>query len=126
MVSKNIQLVDGPRLFESGATRNNDVDLPDYEGFFSPLVVEAFGKYMHKHRHLADGSMRASDNWQKGIPMDSYIKSAFRHFVDWWKFHRGCKGRDTLVDALCALMFNTMGYLHELLKAQSEHPGVRQ
>lgn len=111
-----MRLKDGPRVFTTGATRNNDIDLPDYEGFLSPLVLDAFGRYMHKHRHLKDGSMRASDNWQKGIPLDAYIKSGWRHFMDWWKFHRGLQGRDNMEEALCALMFNVMGYLHEHLK----------
>lgn len=121
-MSRRKSLKDGPRIFTTGASRNNDIDLPDYEGFLSPLVIEAYGRYMHKHRHLKDGSMRASDNWQKGIPKDAYIKSAFRHFVDWWVFHRGGIGRDTLVDALCALLFNVSGYLHETLSRKDAAP----
>jgi len=108
------------RNFGTGATRNNDATLPDYEGFVSPLALRAFGEYMHKHRFQADGTVRASDNWQKGIPLESYIKSGFRHFMDWWLFHRGQTGRETLVDALCALMFNVQGYLHEILKKEQE------
>lgn len=104
------------RTFETGATRNNDAEQPDYEGFFSPIVVAAFGRYMHKHRLQSDGKLRASDNWQKGIPRDAYMKSAWRHLHDWWMFHRGWKGREELEDALCALLFNTMGYLFEVLK----------
>jgi hypothetical protein len=44
-----------------------DAEKPDYEGFLSPPVIEAFGRYMHKNRRLADGSMRASDNWQRAF-----------------------------------------------------------
>lgn len=108
------------REFKTGATRDLDVNKYDYEGFLSPLVVERFGKYMHKHRQQMDGKLRDSDNWQKGIPQDAYMKSAFRHFHDWWKQHRGHQGNDTLEESLCALMFNTMGYLHEYLKRQAE------
>src|SRR6202008_183752 len=100
------------RKFDTGATRDTAEGKYDYEGFLSPLVVERFGQYMHKHRHQSDGNLRDSDNWQKGIPKDVYIKSAFRHFHDWWKQHRGHVGQDTLEDSLCALLFNTMGYLH--------------
>ena len=104
------------RQFETGATRDTEEGKNDYEGFLSPLVIEAYGNYMTKHRKQSDGSLRASDNWQKGIPRDAYMKSAWRHFLDWWKEHRGLGSREGLIDALCALLFNVMGYLHEVLK----------
>jgi hypothetical protein len=108
----------GIRKFETGATRDQDQTKPDYEGYFSPLVIERFGEYMTKHRVQSDGSLRDSDNWQKGIPFDAYMKSAFRHFHDWWMQHRGYRGKDLLEEALCALLFNVSGYLHETLKAK--------
>jgi hypothetical protein len=104
------------RQFETGATRDTDEGKYDYEGFLSPLVLECFADYMHHHRTQADGQLRDSDNWQKGIPKDAYIKSGFRHFMSWWLGHRGLRTRQMLIEALCALMFNAMGYLHELLK----------
>jgi hypothetical protein len=111
------------RQFETGATRDSEEGKPDYEGFLSPLVVRRYGKYMHKHRVQADGKLRASDNWQKGIPATAYMKSLWRHFLDVWALHRGNKVADpdspaeelTLEDALCAVLFNAHGYLHELL-----------
>lgn len=113
------------RKFETGATRDLDRNKLDYEGFLSPLVVERYGRYMHQHRIQPDGTLRDSDNWQKGIPLTAYAKSLFRHFVDIWKIHRGHEAVDpttgevyTIEDALCALMFNAMGYLHEVLKAK--------
>jgi hypothetical protein len=106
------------RQFESGATRNVDIDSQDYEGFLSPLVISRFGEYMHKHRRQADGQLRASDNWQKGIPLHSYMKSGWRHFLDWWMAHRGFESREGLEEGLCALLFNAQGYLHETLKAR--------
>lgn len=110
------------RRFTTGATRDQDFTKPDYEGFLSPLVIERFGEYMHLHRKQADGQLRDSDNWQKGIPLAVYMKSGFRHFHDWWSQHRGLAGKDLLEDALCALLFNVSGYLHETLKAR----GYRQ
>ena len=104
------------RNFKSGATRNDNEGKYDYEGFISPLVFERFGEYMHKHRKQADGKLRDSDNWQKGIPKDAYIKSALRHFLDWWKEHRNIKSQDGLEEAICAILFNAMGYLYEILK----------
>lgn len=119
------------RKFETGATRDTDDGKFDFEGFLSPLVLERFGAYMHKHRKQADGSLRDSDNWQKGIPLIAYMKSGFRHFFDWWRCHRGLKpssppGKvhdftpgEELEETLCALLFNVQGYLHEVLKAKS-------
>lgn len=104
------------RKFETGATRDQDANKYDYEGFYSPLVVERFAEYMHKHRHQTDGALRASDNWQKGIPREAYMKSLWRHLMDVWKMHRGLPGSDTFEDALCAILFNAQGYLFELLK----------
>ena len=112
------------RTFETGATRNSDVEKPDYEGYLSPLAIQAFGRYMTRHRVQEDGSLRSSDNWQKGIPRDQYLKSAFRHFVAWWAMHRksvdasffGADDEEALEEALCGLLFNVQGYLHEALK----------
>jgi hypothetical protein len=101
------------RAFDTGATRDTDAGKIDYDGFLSYPVLHAFGEYMHQHRIQSDGSLRDSDNWQKGIPRPQYRKSAFRHFIDWWHAHR--RGEDVTEQA-CALMFNVMGDLHEHLK----------
>jgi hypothetical protein len=113
------------REFSTGATRDNDTTKNDYEGFLSPLVLERYGNYMTKHRKQADGQLRDSDNWQKGIPKDVYMKSMWRHFLDVWFIHRGYKRFDkqrnediTLDEAICALLFNVMGYLFEILKVK--------
>ena len=104
------------RQFDTGANRNSDEGKLDFEGFLSPIVLERFAEYMDKNRYLDDGSIRDSDNWQKGIPKDAYMKSGFRHFHDWWLEHRGYESREDIEEALCGLMFNTMGYLLEVLK----------
>ena len=115
------------RTFETGATRDADDTKPDYEGYLSPLAIAAFGRYMTAHRLQSDGSLRASDNWQKGIPPEQYLKSAFRHLIEWWTFHRcasfvGLDGIDTDVEeSLCGLLFNVMGYLHEYEKKHAVH-----
>lgn len=106
------------RTFETGATRDSDVDKLDYEGFLCPLVLERYALYLHKHRQTANG-FRASDNWQNGIPLDVYMKSAWRHFHAVWKNHRSNKKCDVTED-IAALLFNMMGYMHELLK-QHKH-----
>ncbi len=114
------------RIFDTGATRDTNEGKYDYEGFLSPLVLERYAEYMNKHRKQSDGKLRDSDNWQKGIPKKEYMKSGFRHFFDWWKEHRGVVTKDGLIEALCALMFNTMGYLHELLKEKEENKGTNK
>ena len=107
----------GMRTFQTGANRDSDVGKLDYEGFFSPLVLERRAQYMHKNQKQA-GKLRAPDNWQLGIPKAAYMASAFRHFMDCWKWHRGIACETTLEDALCALLFNVEGYLFELLKGE--------
>ena len=90
----------------------------DYEGFLSPLVIRRFGAYMHQHRTQSDGALRGSDNWQKGIPKQEYFKSLWRHLEDAWLHHRGFGklARESFEDALCGILFNAQGYLHEELK----------
>lgn len=109
------------REFDTGATRDSDDEKMDYEGFFSPLVLQRRAAYMHKHRLQKDGKMRDSDNWTRGMPIAVYVKSAFRHFVDWWRAHR--YGDDEAAEeSICALMFNCEGALYELLKKKKEAP----
>lgn len=101
------------RTFETGANRDVDTGKLDYEGFLSPSVLKRFAEYMHKNRTLRDGSLRDSDNWQKGIPKAVYMKSMWRHFFDVWSGHR----KDAIQEEdLCALLFNVQGMLHEVLK----------
>lgn len=116
------------RQFDTGATRDSDTSKFDFDGFLSPLVLERYAEYLSEHRVQADGKMRASDNWQKGIPLTAYMGSMWRHFFDVWKLHRKWgpiyDARDnhhiTQEEALCAVIFNASGYLHELLKAQRQ------
>jgi len=103
--------------FNTGATRTSEQGKLDYEGFLSPIVLDRYAQYMHKYRSTPDGGFRASDNWQLGIPKEAYMKSGWRHFMDWFRQHRGQPGQDTLEESLCALIFNAMGYLHETLKS---------
>jgi Domain of unknown function (DUF4406) len=114
------------RTFSSGAYRDTEDGKYDYEGFLSPGVLVRFAEYMHKHRRQSDGRMRDSGNWQKGIPLDVYMKSMFRHFMDVWQNHRAPEPPTThdQIDSLMALMFNVQGYAHELLKRENENNGL--
>ena len=107
------------RTFTTGATKSPEDGKIDPEGFLSPLVIRRFCAYMAKHQIQSDGKARTSDNWQKGIPKDAYLKSGWRHFLEWWCHHRGAPAAAELEEALCALLFNVQGYLHETLKEKS-------
>ncbi len=119
------------REFDSGATRSDDKDKLDFEGFLSPQVLFRYAQYLHKHRVQADGKLRDSDNWQKGMPISTYMKSKFRHFMDTWQSYRKIHddnlsdtaiilSSDEIEISLCAELFNTMGFLHEILKLKSK------
>jgi hypothetical protein len=111
------------RSFDTGATRSSEQGRYDPEGFLSPVVIERFCEYMHEHRVQPDGTLRASDNWQRGMPRETYLKGMWRHFLHLWTRHRGFEVRDHLAagnieEDLCALMFNVQGYLFEILKSK--------
>lgn len=107
------------RVFDSGATRDADDGKLDYEAFLSPLVLERYAQYLHKHRRQSDGKLRAADNWQKHFGNGHYdvcMKSLLRHVHDMWMEHRGFGSRDGIEDAMMAILFNTMAYADKLLK----------
>lgn len=114
-------LMDG---FGTGATRSTAQNAIDFEGHIAPEVWQLFGEYMHAHRIQADGVPRASDNWQKGISLHRYLKSLLRHTFDLWLAWRGITTYDritkqpqTLGDLGAAILFNTQGFLFELIHA---------
>ena len=109
------------RVFETGASRNSDDGKLDYDGFLCPKVLKSYATYMHKMRYLEDGALRDSDNWQKGIPLDQYRKSMWRHFHSVWSTQRDEESlyKDR-VEQLNALLFNVMGMLHEEIKLSEE------
>lgn len=108
-------------MFATGATRDADDNKLDYEGFLSPVVLRAFAEYMHRcrMRNVPPGEkLRSSDNWQKGIPRDAYMKSMLRHMFDAWTEHR-LTGRISN-DLLMAILFNVQGYSLEQMKEDNE------
>lgn len=114
------------RSFDTGATRDGESNKLDFEGALSPNVLWAFVSYMDKHRHLPNGSLRDSDNWQLGFPDDVLMKSLLRHTIDLWMLHRGStpvRPEDgkacTVEDALGAIMFNAQALWHKRLLGTS-------
>jgi hypothetical protein len=117
------------RSFGTGAVRSIDTLRDDPEAYLSPLVIDRFNEYMTKNRTLADGSIREPDNWQLGMPLVTYMKGLWRHMLHLWTRHRGYPVRDpkaaaNIEEDLCAIMFNTQGYLHEVVKARLESEKV--
>jgi len=113
------------RQFETGATRDTDDQKLDYEGFISPLEDRRVAEYMHTKRlsNIPKGqTIRSSDNWQKGIPKETYAKSLIRHVKEFHLIYDGFDAFDEkynrldLEEILCAIRFNVDGYLFELLK----------
>lgn len=108
------------RKFSSGATRDTDEGKFDIEGFLNPMVLHRYFMYMHKHRVLPNGEMRASDDWQQLFGdkhKDVCMKSLLRHVHDLWLNHRKYRGltKETLEDSLCAIIFNANAYLLKVL-----------
>ena len=88
-------------------------------------MLHEYGAYMHEHRRQADGQLRDSDNWQKGMPIAEYVKSLIRHTIDLWRAHRGAVVVDrdsgehvTKIELLCAIIFNAQGCMLEMLKQE--------
>ncbi len=104
------------REFKSGANRNPDDGKHDIEGFTCPKCLDEFYAYMHRHRLLEDGTLRDGDNWQLGIPNRELLKSVLRHTQDWRLIERGFEGREELLEALCAIVFNAFARMHDTHK----------
>lgn len=117
------QAGNGPQTgFMTGATRSTSEGKVDYEGHISPFVLDVFGEYMNAHRVQRDGRIRASDNWQQGIPIYRYVKSLIRHTFEFWKMWRGAEVKNidaggkpfTFREVLSAILFNVMGIIFEM------------
>jgi hypothetical protein len=106
------------RDFPTGAWRNPEDGKLDYEAFLNPAVLQRFAQYMDSQQ----GEGREADNWQLGIPVEAYMKSLYRHFMDVWLIHRGYEAPTGAgqAEALCAVLFNAMGMLLEVLKAEEQ------
>jgi hypothetical protein len=113
------------RTFDTGATRDTNISKLNYIKALCPLVLRRYVQYLDKHRLQPDGSIRDFDNWKKGVPKQTYMEGLGRHELSVWLLHFGYDafdnhGRVAIEDALCAVIFNATGYLHEILKVQNE------
>lgn len=107
------------RKFESGATRDTNTNKLEWRRFLSLPALKRYCEYMHQHRKQADGTLREPDNWKKGIPLDVYADSLYRHMQEWALLLEREDGEvvgEEVEELLCAILFNAFGYLHELVK----------
>ena len=112
--------------FGTGATRSTETAF-DPEGFISPGALAEYCRYMAEHRVQADGKLRDSDNWQKGMPTSRAFRSLNRHHLDAWLIHRGyppvSADCSTLRGALCGIIFNALLILkNEVVDRDSREP----
>ena len=108
------------RLFKGGATRDSEAGKLDYANALDPFVLRRFLQYMSKHREQADGTLRGWSNWKQGIPQSVYLSSLMRHVWDAWeRFEGDAKDNAALEEALCGILFNTMGWLREVQRGES-------
>lgn len=108
------------REFDTGANRDSDEGKLPFARALSPRVLKRYTAYMLKHNTTEDGT-RAPDNWKAGIPTGAYMDSMFRHFFEVWEKHHDKEGMsEQMQEALCALLFNVMGYLDVNLEANND------
>ena len=85
--------------FETGARRDTQDDKPRY-ALISPIALRRLAEL------LGRGAKKYGDrNWEKGIPLDRYYDSMFRHMQQWYE-------GDVSEDHLAAVMFNAMAIIH--------------
>ena len=118
------------RTFSSGGTRDTVEGKLSYVKALSPIVLQRYVQYLDAHRSQPDGSMRDFDNWKKGLPKEAYLDGLGRHFIAVWLLEHGFPALDnhgsvTLEDSLCAIIFNAMGRLHELLKEKEKENNAK-
>jgi|SRR5215469_2820745 len=98
------------RRFASGAARDTTEGKLDFDGSLSPYALEVYVDYLRRHNSDVH---RHEDNWKKGMPLSAFMKSAWRHLHAWWRSHYA---RHPDTDAICGVLFNAFGYLHECVK----------
>lgn len=111
------------RKFTGGATRDTVEGKLSYVKGLSPIVLKRYLQYLDLHRLQSNGEKREFDNWKLGIDQATYLDGLGRHFWDVWLLCHGYPAEDNhgsveLESALCAIMFNSMGMLFEILKSK--------
>ena len=113
------------RIFNSGATRDNNEGKLEFARFMSPIVLKRFAEYMDLHRKQTDGNLREPDNWMNLFGdkhEDVCLDSLFRHVMDVWLINKGfqTEAREDIEPALCANLFNAQAWLFKVLMDKQE------
>jgi len=95
-------------LFATGAQRDTQEGKPNFYECLSPFAQWRYGLYMAKA-----SAKYGADNWTKGIPIESYIKSLERHLLKLKAQLKYGIEMEPGVDHAAAIMFNIQGLMHE-------------
>lgn len=98
----------GKTKFKSGAVRDTQKGKPNLYESLSPLAVWRYGQYMAKA-----SEKYGSDNWTKGIPIESYMASLERHLIKLKAELKYGIHIEEGVDHAAAIIFNIQGLIHE-------------
>lgn len=113
------------QVFETGAMRDLSEDKLDFEGCLTPELLTAYAEYMRTTGRMANGTLRNTNNWKKGMPIGGYMKSLWRHMValhaaylsDATQDEYGGEGE---FEAAMAMMFNIQGFVFERIRENPE------
>ena len=94
--------------FDTGAVRDTQEGKPNFYECISPLAMWRYGLYMDKA-----SSKYGTDNWTKGIPIESYMMSLERHLLKLKAELKYGIEMEPGVDHLAAVIFNAQGLMHE-------------
>lgn len=113
----------GYREFSTGATRDTAIGKMDPARYEDPAVHDAYYRYMHEKQEMPDGTIRAGDNWQKGIPPEELMSSLARHYHDIYLHLKGegALATEPLDRALCGARFNVHALHRHLIKGTLDH-----
>lgn len=123
------------RKFKTGAVRASAKGKPSVTDYSDPLVEWRFNRYM-----MAAEKKYGRGNWKKGIPLEEYLRSLFRHAIklwieieygdeipgDWENKWSGqlqawlgpLKDLEKGYDHPCGVRFNINGLMREQIKAE--------
>ena len=102
------EIRDKNRVFESGAQRDSDLGKEDYVESVSWIALQRYANYMKVQE-----SKYGRGNWKKGIPIQEYEKSMFRHIQKYFANKYDNANLEPEVDHLSAAWFNLQGLIHE-------------
>jgi DNA-directed RNA polymerase specialized sigma24 family protein len=99
-------------VFDTGAVRDRG-GKEDYVETVSFSALKRFAEYM-----TAKKEVYGEGNWRKGIPIESYEESLFRHVQKYFANKYEGAGLEPETDHLAGAFFNLQGIMHEEERAR--------